>query len=133
MSIIPIISKEAQRLAGIVNSILNFSKMEADKRVYQFEPLDLNHVVEDILQTYDFHLKNKGFSHIFKPDANLPNVTADKEAVSEAVINLLDNAIKYSGDKKEIEVYTGVNNNSAFVEIKDYGIGISKEHQKRGV
>jgi len=125
-----IISKETQRLAGIVNSILNFSKMEANKRKYQFQSVDLNLVVDDVLKTYDFHLKNKGFSYSFQPDSEIETVNADKEAVSEAVINLVDNAIKYSKNQKKIDLKTRQEDGFAIIEVTDYGIGISKENQK---
>jgi len=125
-----IISKETHRLAGIVNSILNFSKMEANKRNYQFQSTDLNLVVDDILKTYDFHLTNKGFSYSFEPDSGSEVVTADKEAVSEAVINLIDNAVKYSKDDKRIVLKTYQDSGFAIIEVKDFGIGISKENQK---
>ena len=64
------------------------------------------------------------------PGNNL-GVNVDEEAVSEAVINLIDNAMKYSRDKKEIEINTGHKKDTAFVEVKDYGIGISDEDQKK--
>ncbi|HSR18135.1 MAG TPA: HAMP domain-containing sensor histidine kinase [Ignavibacteriaceae bacterium] len=56
---------------------------------------------------------------------------ADPEAVSEAVINLIDNAVKYSGDKKEIDMSTGTGDNSVFIKVDDKGIGISEENQKK--
>jgi two-component system phosphate regulon sensor histidine kinase PhoR len=54
----------------------------------------------------------------------------DKNAVSEAVINLLDNAIKYSNGSKEIEVRLGHDSNGIYVEVQDHGLGISSEDQK---
>ncbi|MCZ6900705.1 MAG: ATP-binding protein [Bacteroidetes bacterium] len=125
-----IISKESNRLATIVNSILNFSKMEANKKIYNFEETNLNEVVEDILKTYDFHLKNHGFQYEFIPDQSIQKIQTDQESIKEAVINLLDNAIKYSKETKKIEVKTGQYNGYEFIEVKDHGIGISKVDQK---
>jgi two-component system phosphate regulon sensor histidine kinase PhoR len=125
-----IIHKETHRLTGIVNKILNFSQVEANKKVLNVYSLDLNEQVKDILNTYDFHLRNKGFEFVFheKPEKIL--VLADKEAFTEMVINLIDNAIKYSAEKKFIEIYTGRENGLGYVIVKDHGIGISKMDQK---
>ena len=121
-----VIGQEANRLAGIVNKILNFSKMEANKKVYQFKNEDLNHIVTDVLKIYEHHLKNNGFTYeINRQDNRLP-VHVDRQAIEEAIINLIDNAIKYSGEKNTIMIETGTENDHAFVSVKDQGIGISK-------
>jgi two-component system phosphate regulon sensor histidine kinase PhoR len=126
-----IISQETNRLSRIVNSILNFSKMEADKRKYNFEQVNVNNLIEEILSTYQFHLENQGFEVNFEKVSSLPAIKADREAVSEAVINLLDNAIKYSKEIKEISIKTGREKNHIYCEIKDKGIGITEEEQKK--
>jgi len=126
-----IISQEALRLGRIVNKILSFSKMEAGKRSYSFEEIDLNEVVEQIYDSYKFHLQNNGFEFTFHKHISPLKIEADAEAISEAIINLLDNAVKYSKDKKSVELLTGEDKASLFVEVKDLGIGIGREDQKR--
>ena len=124
-----IISKETHRLSGIVNKILNFSQTEANKKTLNIEPISLNKSIQDVLTTYDFHLKNKGFEYSFEKMDEL-FVKADKEAFVEIIINLIDNAIKYSEDKKRIEISTGLENTYGYVAVKDQGIGISSMDQK---
>ncbi len=126
-----IISQEANRLSRIVNSILNFSRMEAGKRVFNFNPVNLNDVVDKVTGTYDFHLHSKGFEYSVNKDNTLPTVKLDGEAVAEAFINVLDNAVKYSGDKKMIEIKTGTSDQNVYFEVRDFGIGISEENQKK--
>jgi signal transduction histidine kinase len=126
-----IISKESTRLSRIVNKILSFSKIEAGKREYRFAKVNLNILVEEIFNSYQFHLQKNGFKFSFSPGDSIPVIQADSEAISEAVINLIDNAIKYSTDKKEITITTGKEQNSIFIEIKDKGVGISEENQKK--
>ena len=126
-----IISQEANRLSKIVNKILNFSKIEAGKIKYHFEDIDLNNVVENIFNTYCFHLQNNGFKCSVQLGNNIGLISADREAVSEAVVNLLDNAVKYSKENKDITVKTGSDNETVYVEVKDKGIGISREDQKK--
>ena len=124
-----IISKETHRLSGIVNKILNFSQTEANKKTLNIESISLNKSIQDVLTTYDFHLKNKGFEYSFEKTDEL-FVKADKEAFVEIIINLIDNAIKYSEDKKRIEISTGLENTYGYVAVKDQGIGISSMDQK---
>lgn len=125
-----IISKETARLSGIVNKILNFSQTEANKKKLHIHYLDLNKELRDILNTYDFHLTNKGFTHTVNLYSSSVIVKGDKEAFTESVINLIDNAIKYSNETKKIEITTGVEDQYGFVTVKDYGIGISRMDQK---
>lgn len=126
-----IISKEAGRLSRIVNKILSFSKIEAGKKEYRFTKININNLVEDIFKTYEFHLQSNGFEFSFRCDNTVPEIDVDPEAVSEAVINLLDNAVKYSNEKKEVMISTGKKENFVYIEITDKGIGITEEAQKK--
>ncbi len=126
-----IISKEALRLSRIVNKILSFSKIEAGKREYRFSKININILLEEVYKSYQFHLQNSGFKFSFTPGEEIHEIKADGEAISEAVINLIDNAIKYSTENKEIAISTGKEYNSVFIEVKDKGIGISEDDQKK--
>ena len=126
-----IISREASRLSRIVNKILSFSKIEAGKREYHFSKVNLNSVVDDVFANYQFHLKNNGFNFTLSKEDNIPAINADSEAVAEAVINLVDNAVKYSLDKKEVSVTTGIDRNYVYIEVTDKGIGIPAELQDK--
>ncbi len=124
-----IISKETTRLAGIINRILNFSQMEANKKTFEFKPVNPYRLAEEVLQSYKFHLTSKGFTYSLDGDRQAL-INADQEAVEEAFINLLDNGIKYSRERKEIQVTIGRAEGKVYIEVKDYGIGISKKDQK---
>jgi len=125
-----IINTEANRLSGMVNKILNFSKIDSGKRTYKFIETDINEIVTQIIETYEHHFKRNGFTYNFSPKENLPKVMADAEAITDAIINLIDNAIKYSKDNKQVDIKTGSNNRNVFVEVKDYGLGIDEKYQK---
>jgi two-component system phosphate regulon sensor histidine kinase PhoR len=90
----------------------------------------LNEVVDNAALTFLYSLENKGFRYSFEPGENLPVIMADKEAIADAFVNLVDNAIKYSTDDKDITVRTGKYDNYVFVEVEDHGIGISEKNQK---
>lgn len=124
-----IISKETNRLTGIVNKILNFSQTEANKKRLHIEVFHAGNEIKEILNTYEFHLTSKGFTYALSDEAEI-EIKADREAFVEALINLIDNAIKYSTDKKHIEIKTGIENSFGTISVKDQGIGISKVNQK---
>jgi len=126
-----IISQEANRLGRIVNNILNFSRMEEGRRKFNMENKNVNELVERIYNNYNFHLKNKGFNFDYKLANNLPEIRIDEEAVSEALINLIDNAVKYSNERKEVHITTGKDDVYVFIEVMDEGIGIAPEEQKK--
>jgi len=125
-----VISQETSRLSGMVNKILSFSKIESGKRKFNFEDTDLNNVLSSVLKSYKFHLESKGFEYFIDLNNELPTVKIDKEAIADSVINLIDNAVKYSNTEKYIEVRSGIKTDYLFIEIKDRGLGISKEKQK---
>ena len=125
-----IISKESRRLGGIVNKILNFSQLEANKINYQMERVDLNEIVDSVWQIYDFHLRQQGFICTVDFASDLPGIRADREAVAEAIINLLDNAMKYSMGEKRITISTGKEGDHVYVAVADKGVGIAQEHHE---
>lgn len=125
-----VIHNESNRLSQMVNKILNFSKIESGKKEYNFEEEDLNVLVDETLEMYRPHFERKEFSFEYKPASEKLMVLADKESVAEALNNLVDNAMKYSGEHKKIEITTKIQEQFAIVEVKDFGIGIEKKDQK---
>jgi len=126
-----IIQGEAERLSKIVNKILSFSKLEAEKWKFTFTTTDLNSLAEKIYASYKFHLQQNGFEFLFEPFAGPLEIKIDPEAVSESVINLIDNAVKYSAEKKRVVIRTGRIDDKVFIEIEDRGTGIPAEEQTK--
>ncbi|MDP4210015.1 MAG: HAMP domain-containing sensor histidine kinase [Bacteroidota bacterium] len=125
-----IIYQETNNLTSIVNKILNFSRIEEKKYKYHFAPLDVNEIVSNVLQRFDYHLKNKNFEVKVNLMPQLPQISADKEALFEVLMNLVDNAIKYSKEEKFLSIETGIDKNSLFIVISDKGIGIPESEQQ---
>lgn len=127
-----IIGQESERLTHLINNILDFSKIEAGKKRYIMERIDLNAIISDVLRLYSFHLQNKGFHLQNEIDTTEKlKINADKEAITEAIINLLDNAIKYSDSDKRIRIKSGTFGSQVFFEIEDHGLGISVDDQTK--
>jgi len=125
-----IILNETTRLSGIVNRILNFSQIDGNKRKYFLNETNLNEVVENAALTFRYSIETKGFDYSFEPDKDLPQVMTDREAVTDAFVNLVDNAMKYSPSNKEIQVRTGRDDRYVYIEVEDHGLGISEKNQK---
>jgi two-component system phosphate regulon sensor histidine kinase PhoR len=122
---------ETERLTRLVNNILNFSRMEAGKKEYHLVQTNLNGIVENVLKSYESHLTQHGFVVASELDRQLPDVITDTESISEALLNIIDNAVKYSDKDKSITISTGTADGMTFVEVQDHGIGIDPHHQKR--
>ena len=125
------ILRETERLTHLINNILNFSRMEAGKKRYRLEPAPINDLVAGVLKTYASHLEHEGFSASVQLAENLPAIHADRESITEALINILDNAVKYSASEKYVRMTTGHKGSFVFVEIEDHGIGIDKQFHKK--
>lgn len=125
-----IIQTETKRLSGIVNKILNFSRIEGGKRHYSFQEVDINALIGQIITNFEHHFKDKEVTYSFEPGMDLPRISIDAEAVTDAIMNLIDNGIKYSPQKKEITIYTVNKSNELNVAVKDTGVGIEEKDQK---
>ena len=125
-----VILNETSRLSGIVNRILSFSQIESNKRKDFLSETNINELVYNAANSFRYSMENKGFTYTFKPDETLPLVMLDREAITDAFVNLVDNAMKYSTEVKDIVVRTGKYDKYVYVEVKDQGIGISEKNQK---
>jgi signal transduction histidine kinase len=126
-----IITRESERLAHLISNILNFASIEAGKKSYELRPCNVGEVVRETYDTYKFHLDEKGFTHELRVDPGLPEVLADPDAVAQALINLLENAVKYSPHQKQVRVQVGASDGRVRLSVSDRGVGISEEDQAR--
>jgi signal transduction histidine kinase len=122
---------ESERLGRLVSGVLNFSRMEQGARVYHFQPVGLEGVLQSAVKELDYQLSQKGFQVRTSVDGGHHLVRADAEALQEAIVNLLTNAMKYSPDRREIDLSLHREGNHAVIRVRDYGIGIAPEHQAR--
>ncbi len=125
-----VIQLETNRLNGIVSNILNFSRIENNKRSYSFIACLLNEVVNEVIHVYKHELQSKGFTYDLILSDDLSKIIIDKDAVKDAVINLISNSVKYSEENKHISILTNTEGKYQFIEIRDNGIGINEKEQK---
>jgi two-component system phosphate regulon sensor histidine kinase PhoR len=101
--------------------------MEEGKRSFLFEKTDIVPVVRDIVETFRQHNVDQGFLIDLLIPEPLPDVVFDREAMEQVIHNLLDNACKYSGDSRKIEVHLSSKGNKIIISVIDHGIGIKKD------
>jgi signal transduction histidine kinase len=118
-----IITAETARLTRLINNVLDFAKLERGEKKYRLEPVDLATLARETCETYRAHLEDSGIQlRCGVPDEALP-IKADRDAISQVLVNLLSNAEKY-GDKKEIDFRAERNGSSVCVKVIDRGAGV---------
>lgn len=125
------IVKESERLTRLLNNVLNFSKIEKGKRIYRLELTSLSEVIQATSRAMEYPLSQQGFKLNIKTEEDLPDVRADKDAIEQAILNLLHNALKYSSKSRDIDLRLQQKDNNAIIQVIDRGIGIDPQGQKR--
>jgi signal transduction histidine kinase len=125
------IVNESERLSRLVDNVLDFSRIEQGNKVYRMQPTCLADVARSAARTMQYPLSQLGFTLTVLIDENIPSLQANADALEQAILNLLANAMKYSGSARQIEMRIGSSGDEAFIDIVDHGLGISREDQSR--
>jgi signal transduction histidine kinase len=126
-----VINKESQRLTQLINNILDFSRIEAGRKEYRFAPTNVGRIVSEVLEAYRFQIEQQGFELSVDVEPDLPEVEADSEALGQALLNLVNNAIKYSREVKSLALVVRRDGDRVLVSVTDRGIGVPKGEQKK--
>lgn len=126
-----IVRKESERLTALINNILDFSRIEAGKKEYEFRETDLPSLVRDTLESYRYQIEQNGFHYEEHISNDLPPVKVDREAIARSLLNLVNNAIKYSSSEKYLAVSLYRESGSVKLDVVDHGIGIPRAEQGR--
>jgi signal transduction histidine kinase len=125
-----IILGETERLNFLVNDLLTLAKLDAGTILMKKEPADLNQLIRNILEKFQFQITSAGID-IVKDLSESMIVPMDAERISQVLNNLIDNAIKFSPKKGKIIISTTIAGNNAVFSVSDSGPGIAEEDQKR--
>lgn len=123
------IKHSVNHLTGILNDFLSLEKLEAGKTEPKFQEFDIVSFSEDIIEEMQM-LAKKNQNIIYQHTGISSKVNIDPSLLKNSVINLVSNAIKYSGENTFIEFNTELTNKELFITVKDNGIGIPEEEQK---
>lgn len=126
------IETESRRLTQLINNILDFSRIESGRKTYNFEKADVSEIVAEALKAFEVRLSQDGFKIVYEtPQRPLPVTVVDPDAIAQAFVNLLDNAVKYSGSSKEILVRVAAKDDYITVSVTDHGYGIAQEEKDK--
>lgn len=126
-----IIRKESERLTALINNILDFSRIEAGRKEYDFRETDIAELVRNTLDSYRFQIEQQGFALEEQIEPGIPKVRVDREAIARALVNLVNNALKYSDNEKFLGVKLYREKSVLKLEVIDRGIGIERNEQSR--
>ena len=122
---------ESERLTRLLNNVLDISQMEQGQKIYFREPTSLAEIAARAARAVEYPLSRDGFRLDLEIDDQLPPVSVDGDSVEQAVLNLLTNAMKYSGTSREISLSLGRRNGHAVIAVSDRGVGVPPEAQSR--
>jgi signal transduction histidine kinase len=122
-----IILAECDHLSLLINNTLDFSSVEKGIKEYHFSRGNIAETVRDVMTQYSYYLEQNGFSFRVDIDDNIPELNFDKLAMNQVIGNLLDNAIKFSPDEKNIRLWLFKKPDGLQLEVTDNGIGIDPE------
>jgi signal transduction histidine kinase len=121
--------EESEHLSHLIDNILDFSRIENDRKKYDFIDLDLNELLFKFLESIRERFTEPGFNIRYSCPDSVPIIMADRNAILQVFYNLIDNAVKFSGTSKEIDICLFSKNDELLFCVKDYGIGISCKDQ----
>ena len=122
---IQIISKEAERLTGMVSELLEFTRIQDGRFNLRIELIDIAAELEDALFTYGELMRQSGMEiNYTPPESEIPLIPGDPERLKQVFLNLLDNAVNHGGDGKRIDVSLTDEGGMVCVRVRDYGHGI---------
>jgi len=128
--IIKTIKEEGEKLNLLVTNLLQISKLEAKKPVFNIEPVSINRIIEVALKTFREQANLKNISLNYDPKESLPKVNIDSEKVNWVVNNLISNALKFTKSNGSITIKSFLQEDRMCISVSDTGIGIPEEYRE---
>ena len=121
------IIEETDRLSRLISDVLEFTRLENEKRPFDWEVVDLVVVIRESLQIFSQQFAGEGFDVTLVLPESLVLQKADRTALKQTAVNLISNAIKFSRERKQLKVRLECAGQQAIWEVEDQGIGIPPE------
>jgi signal transduction histidine kinase len=126
-----VLVRESRRLRRLVEGLLNFGRMEAGAMQYRFETIDPAELVSELSNDFQHEVEASGYRIEVTAGTDTPLVNADRTVLGSAVWNLLDNAVKYSPECRQVWVDVQKEGGRAAIRVHDCGLGIPVAEQRR--
>jgi signal transduction histidine kinase len=119
-----ILVEQSARLSSLVTNVLDLARIEEGRKEFRFETVDLGSLIADLAEGIQHRVGYEGFEIRSAIQETLPPVRADPEALRQAISNLLNNAIQYSGESRQVNLEASAEGRSVTVTVQDFGMGI---------
>lgn len=126
-----IITRESERLSRLIDNVLDFARIERGRAAYDFQLGDFAEVLSRGLDVYRYRLEREGMKLLVHLEEDLPPVRFDENAMTLVLLNLIDNAVKYAADGKELRVSLTRDGDRILLAVRDRGPGIAADEQER--
>jgi signal transduction histidine kinase len=124
-----LLTKETQRLSSLVEKLLDWSRLESGRKLLRREPTEVPDLLAHVADVFRAQQLGATYETHIEPD--LPKVSLDRDAMSQVVLNLLHNAVKFTGPDKQIHLRARRRNGGVAIEVEDNGIGVREKDRKR--
>ena len=119
-----VIVSESQRLTRLVNNVLDFGRLEQGRKKYQLGELDLVQLLKDIVESHRLRVEAAGMQLNAVIPAREVTIVADRDALEQAVLNLIDNAIKYAANGRDLDIRLDPESRGCNIRVQDRGPGV---------
>lgn len=126
-----VLTRESERLSRLIDNVLDFSRIESGRQRYEIARGPVEPIVHEVVESFRHPLQQQGFAVDVEVPPDLPDVPLDPDAMKQALANLVDNAMKYSADRKHLRVAARREGAEVLVEVADEGIGIPVAERER--
>jgi signal transduction histidine kinase len=125
------LGKETARLSDLIERVLDWARIESGRRTYHREQLEAQRLIDATLEAFRAQRLDAPVQLSCQLQPNLPRLYVDREAITGALLNLLQNAFKYGGEVKQIAVRAKAEHRGIAIEVEDNGPGIPLRERKR--
>jgi signal transduction histidine kinase len=126
-----LVSRENERLTRLIDNFLSFSRMERNKRAFEFRPVEPADLIDSAAEVVRDRFEAQGCRFDVQVEPELPPLSGDHDALVTVLLNLLDNAYKYSGDEKEISLRAYGRDGRVCLEVEDNGPGMPRRAARK--
>ena len=126
-----VLLEQSERLTLLTDNILSLAKIEEGRAEFAFESTDISALLTGVVTSIQERVRHEGFEIGLDINSTIPLLAVDRMALAQAVTNLVDNAVKYSGDSRRISVSARLEDQALAISVKDFGVGIRKKDISR--
>jgi signal transduction histidine kinase len=119
-----VLLEQSERLSLLTDNILSLARIEDGRAGFAFEPADIQALLTGVVSSFQERMRHEGFSIGLEIEGELPPLAVDRTSLAQAVTNLVDNAVKYSGDSRRVLVRASAQGAWLTIAVRDFGIGI---------